>query len=63
MWVSSVSVGQPFDPSRRTIYDPMNAVKNMISVPRNSHNPSFEFGMGIPIFRAVGCAVCDIAFR
>jgi hypothetical protein len=34
------------------MYEPMKAVKNMISVPRNSHIPSFEFGIGIPILRA-----------
>jgi hypothetical protein len=45
------------------MYEPMNAVKNMISVPRKSHSPSFEFGMGIPIFRAGGAAVCDMAFK
>jgi hypothetical protein len=30
----------------------IKAVKNIISVPRNNHIPSFEFGMGIPILRA-----------
>jgi hypothetical protein len=44
------------------MYDPIKAVKNMISVPRKSHNPSLEFGIGIPIFSAEGCAVCDMAF-
>ena len=63
MWVSSELVGQPREPSRKTMYDPMKAVKNMISVPRNSHIPSFEFGMGIPIFRATGFAECDMAFK
>ncbi|GAB5440536.1 MAG: hypothetical protein Fues2KO_08850 [Fuerstiella sp.] len=43
------------------MYDPIKAVKNIISVPRKSHIPSFEFGIGIPIFRAEGCALCDIA--
>jgi hypothetical protein len=28
----------------------MNAVKNMISVPRKSHIHSFEFGIANPIF-------------
>ena len=51
MCVTCTSVGQPGEPIRHTMYVPMNAVKNMISVPRNSHMPSFEFGMAIPIFR------------
>jgi hypothetical protein len=29
----------------------MKAVKNMISVPRKSHIPSFELGIGSPILR------------
>ena len=58
MWVTLVSVGQadrPFastEPKYSTMYVPINAVKNMISVPRNSHIPSFEFGIGSPIFTA-----------
>ena len=37
---------------------PMKAVKNMISVPRNNHIPSFPFGIGMPIFRVGAVAVC-----
>ncbi len=49
MWVTFGSCGQSGEPSRSTMYVPMNAVKNMISVPRKSHIPSFELGMGNPI--------------
>ena len=51
MWVTFGSCGQSGEPSRSTMYVPMNAVKNMISVPRKSHIPSFELGMGNPIFK------------
>ncbi len=48
------------------MYVPMNAVKNMISVPRNSHIPNLELGMGMPIFTGEGdCGwskvECDMA--
>jgi hypothetical protein len=49
MCVTSGFVGQPFDPNRSTMYVPMKAVKNMISVPRNSHKHSLELGIAIPI--------------
>ena len=60
MCVTSGFDGQPSEPRRSTMYVPMNAVKNMISVPRNSHIPNFEFGMGSPILsgRRNGRRVC-----
>ena len=56
MCVTAGSVGQPSEPIRITMYVPIKAVKNMISVPRNSHIPSLAFEIGIPILR-VGAAI------
>src|SRR3954464_10508905 len=60
MCVTCGSVGQPSEPSRSTMYVPISAVKNMISVPRNSHIPSLELGMGRPILS--GGAECEGAW-
>ena len=51
MCVTSGLVGQPGEPSLKTMYVPIRAVKNMISVPRKSHIPSFPLGIGTPILR------------